>query len=193
MEIIVQNLSPEEFSLYFLKSTGKTQSQCCRQIFSPKICANHVHRIWVLMSFWCISGRTQLWFWLALNSCCFACTETAANFSNLQNKTMNQNLYKITNLPTIQHRHTKKIKLNPPNWTTHITLETKSHIEEMQVNEVTFLRVCCIFEICKNQPPPIGLNKSTSCVGLASTFSFVNFPLPFSAAAACPFLSHSQQ
>lgn len=88
----------------------------------------------------------------------------------------------------------KKLSYNPPNWTTHIKLETKSHIEEMQVNEVTFLRVCCIFEICKNQLPPIGLNKSTSCVGLASTFSIANFPLPFSAAAAaCPFLCHSQQ
>ncbi len=68
----------------------------------------------------------------------------------------------------------------------------------MQVNELTFLGVCCIFEICQNQPPPIGLNKSTSCVGLASTFSVVNFPLPFSAAAAaaaaaCPFLCRSQQ
>jgi hypothetical protein len=107
VEIIVQNLSPEEFSLHFLKSTGKTQSRCCRQIFSPKICANHVYRIWVLMSFRCISGRTRLWFWLALNSCCFACTETAANFSNPQKKTMNQNLYKVTNLPTIQHTHKK--------------------------------------------------------------------------------------
>jgi len=111
VQIIVQNLSPEEFSPHFLKSTGKTQSWCCRQIFSPKICANHVYKIWALMTFWCISGRTQLWFWLALNSCCFACTETAANFSNLQNKTMNQKLYKVTNLPTIQHIHTKKIKL----------------------------------------------------------------------------------